>query len=217
VAKTYKIYPNVEIGKSVVIGDFVIIGLPAKGTKEGESKTVIGDNSVIRSHTVIYSGNIIGNNFQTGHLVMIREFNRVGDNVSIGTGSDIEHHVKIGNNVRIHSNVFIPEYSVLEDNCWIGPNVVFTNALHPRCPKAKECLKGPIIKKEAKIGANSTLLPGVVVGEYALIGAGSVVIEDVPSYKVVVGNPGELVKDIRELKCPYGLVDKPYIFGKEDE
>lgn len=215
--KTYKIYPNVGMGKSVDIGDFVIIGLPAKGMKEGELKTVIGNNSVIRSHTVIYSGNIIGNNFQVGHLVMIREFNQVGDNVSIGTGSDIEHHVKIGNNVRIHSNVFIPEYSILEDNCWIGPNVVFTNALHPLCPKVKDCLKGPVIKKGAKIGANSTLLPGVVVGEYGLIGAGSVVIEDVPSYKVVVGNPGRIVKDIRELKCRYGLINKPYDFGKEKE
>jgi len=209
--KTYKIFSGVKLGKNVEISDFVIIGFPVKE----KNPTFIGDNAIIRSHTVIYMGNKIGDNFQTGHGVMLREKNEIGNSVSIGTGSNIEHHVKIGNNVRIHSNVFIPEFSILEDDCWIGPNVVFTNALHPLCPKVKECLKGPVIKKGAKIGANSTLLPGVIVGEYALVGAGSVVTKDVPPYKVVVGNPAKVIKDVRELKCPYGLVNKPYDLKKE--
>ena len=80
---------------------------------------------------MIYAGNVIGRNFQTGNKVNIRESNRIGDNVSVGTLSVIEHHVEIGNNVRIHTQVFIPEFSVLEDGCWIGPNVVFTNAKYP--------------------------------------------------------------------------------------
>jgi len=208
--KSYRIYPNCEIGKNGQIGDFVVIGVPPKGKKEGELKTIIGDNAVIRSHTVIYAGNIIGNNFQSGHKVAIRENNRIGDDVSVGTGTVIEHDVQIANNVRIHSQAFIPEFSSLGENCWIGPRVVFTNVLHPLCPKAKECLKGPVLKKGAKVGANSTLLPNIVIGERALVGAGSVVTKDVPDGKVVVGNPATVVKDISELRCPFGLIDKPY-------
>ncbi len=208
--RTYKIYPKVKRGKNIVIGDFVIIGEPPRGAKAGEFNTVIGDNAVIRSHTVIYAGNRIGDNFQTGHHVVIRESNEIGNNVSIGTNSVVEHHIKIGNNVRMHGLVLIAEYSVLEDGCWLGPSVVLTNVFHPLCPKAKECLKGPTIKKGAKIGGNATLLPDIVIGENALVGANALVVRDVPPNKVVAGNPAKVIKDIKDLKCPYGLIAKPY-------
>lgn len=207
---TYRLYPNVQLGKNAQIGDFVIIGHPPRGRKPGELPVVIGDNAIIRSHTVIYAGTVIGHNFQTGHGVMIREGNQIGDEVSIGTQSVVEYGVKIGNKVRLHSQVFVPEYSVLEDGCWLGPNVVLTNALHPLCPKAKKCMKGPTLKRGAKIGANATLLPDITVGEMALVGAGSVVTEDVPPRAVVVGNPARVVKTIDELECPYGLIERPY-------
>lgn len=196
---TQKVYPNVRMAKDAELGDFVIIGMPPRGKKPGELETVIGENAVIRSHTVIYAGNVIGNNFQTGHGVLIREENEIGENVSIGSHSVVEHHVKIGNGVRIHSQAFVPEFSVLEDGCWIGPNVVLTNARYPLSPEAKETLKGPIIRSGAKIGANATLLPGVVVGRNALVGAGAVVVEDVPDGKVMVGNPARVVKDVSEI------------------
>ena len=134
----YKIYKNVKIGENGDIGDFVVIGVPPRGAKDGEIETIIGTGCVIRSHTVIYAGNVIGDNFQTGHGVMIREVNKICNNVSIGTKSVVEHHVEIGNNVRVHSQAFIPEYTILEDDCWIGPNVVITNALYPRFPDVKE-------------------------------------------------------------------------------
>ena len=126
-----KKYNNVFFGAGFAIDDFVIIGKPPDGEQDGSLKTIIGINAVIRSHSVIYAGNNIGDNFRTGHHVMIRENNIIGRDVSIGTHSIIEHDIKIGDGVRIHSNVFIPEYSVLEDGCWIGPGVVFTNALYP--------------------------------------------------------------------------------------
>ncbi|MCD6124364.1 transferase [bacterium] len=207
---THVIYPNVTLGDNVFISDFVIIGFPPRGAEPGELETIIGSNAIIRSHTIIYAGNRIGKNFQTGHNVMIRELNEIGDDVSVGTATVIEHHVKIGNRVRIHSQAFIPEFTVLEDECWIGPNVVITNALHPLCPKAKECLRGPRIHRGAKVGANATLLPDIDIGEFSLIGAGAVVVKDVPPYKVVAGNPAKVIKDVRELECPYGLIDKPY-------
>jgi acetyltransferase-like isoleucine patch superfamily enzyme len=197
--ENYKVYPNVRLGKNVFIEDYVIIGKPPVGKGEGELETLIGDNAVIRSHTVIYAGNNIGANFQTGHQVTIRECNTIGNNVSIGTGSCIEHHIQIEDEVRLHSQVFVPEFSILEKGCWIGPNVVITNAKYPRSKNVKEYLKGAVIKKNAKIGANSTLLPGITVGENALIGAGSAVVRDVPNGKVIAGNPGRIIKDISEI------------------
>jgi acetyltransferase-like isoleucine patch superfamily enzyme len=198
----HKIYPNVSIGKNAVIEEYVIIGTPPRGKKPGELLTIIGDNAVIRSHTVIYAGNRIGNDFQTGHHVLVREENEIGDQVSIGTASVVEHHVKMGNNVRIHSQAFVPEMSVLEDGAWIGPNAVITNAAYPLSPNVKHELKGATVKKNAKVGANATLLPGITIGENALVGAGAVVTKDVPPNKVVAGNPAKVINDVSNL--PYG-------------
>ncbi len=199
---TYKKYPNVVVEGDGVLGDFVIVGVPPRGVEPGELETRIGSNAIIRSHTVIYAGNTIGSNFQTGHAVSIRESNEIGDDVSIGTHSIIEHHVQIGNRVRIHSNAFIPEYSVLEDHSWVGPNAVFTNALYPLSARSKEKLVGPRIREGAIVGANVTLLPGVVVGQRSIVGAGAVVVRDVPDGAVVAGNPARVIKKRKDLKDP---------------
>jgi acetyltransferase-like isoleucine patch superfamily enzyme len=203
----------VKLGAGTVVGPYVIIGELPRGKAHGELETVIGKNSNIRSHSVIYAGNTIGDGFQTGHKVNIRELNTIGKKVSIGTHSVVEHHVEIQDEVRIHSNVFIPEFSILETGAWIGPNVVFTNAMHPMCPDVKDCLKGPTIRKHAKIGANSTLLPDIIIGEMALIGAASVVVKDVEPRAVVVGNPAKKIKMIDDLGCNYDIRDAPYSGG----
>jgi acetyltransferase-like isoleucine patch superfamily enzyme len=198
---TSKVFANVSLGNNCVLEDFCLIGAAPRGARDGELATRIGDGAVIRSHTVIYAGNEIGRNFQTGNKVNVRESNQIGDDVSIGTLSVVEHHVRIGNNVRIHTQAFIPEFAVLEDGCWIGPNVVLTNAKYPLSPGVKESLAGPIIRKGAKIGANATLLPGVEIGENAIVGAGAVVVHDVPAGAVAVGNPARVINDVSKL--PY--------------
>ncbi len=195
----YLIYPNVSLGEGAVIGPFVVIGEPPRGAGPGDLPTRIGPGAVIRSHTVIYAGNVIGARFQTGHGALIREANQIGDDVSIGTHSIIEHHVVIGDGVRIHSNVFIPEFSLLEEGAWVGPGVVFTNAPYPRSAGVKETLKGPRLLAGAKIGAHATLLPGLTIGRNALVGAGAVVTRDVPDGAVVVGNPARIVKQVAEI------------------
>ena len=195
------IHPNVKLGQNCSVEDFAIIGAPPKGYRAGELETVIGDNAVIRSHTVIYAGNIIGANFQTGNKANIRELNDIGDNVSVGTLSVVEHHVRIGNGVRVHSLAFIPEFTIIEDECWIGPNVVITNAKYPKSPTAKQDLKGVYVKRYAIIGANATILPGVTIGERALIGAGSVVTKNVSENFVMAGNPAKMINNIGKL--PY--------------
>lgn len=207
---TYRLYRNVEIGAGAQIGDYVIIGLPPKGRADGELRTIIGADAIVRSHSVIYAGNVIGDHFATGHGAMIRECNRIGSNVSVGTHSVVEHHVEIHDHVRIHSQVFVPEYSVLEEGAWLGPNVVLTNTHHPLCPKAKECMKGPVVGRHAKICANATVLPDLTIGESALVGANAVVTRDVPPRTVVAGVPATVIKSIDDLDCPYHLIDRPY-------
>lgn len=193
IAKTAIVYPNVKLGKNVVIEDYCVIGAPLR---DGETpETLIGDGAHIRSHTVIYAGNKIGANFQSGNKANIRESNIIGDNVSIGTLSVVEHHVTIENNVRIHTSAFIPEYSFLKSGCWIGPHVVLTNAKVPMAPDAKLNLKGPTIEAGAIVGANSTVSPGITVSSQTLIGSGSNVTKDLPARIVAFGNPASFKKN----------------------
>ena len=139
-----RIYPNVSLPPDAELDDFVILGRAPRGAQPGELPLIFGPGCVIRAQSVIYAGNTIGARFQTGHGVMIREANTIGDDVSVGTGSIVEHHVTIGNGVRLHSHVFVPEYSVLEDGCWLGPGVIVTNARYPRSRDVKANLRGPI-------------------------------------------------------------------------
>lgn len=198
--KFIRVYDNVKLGKNVVIEDFCIIGKPPMGKNNGELKTIIGDNSIIRSGTVIYAGNKIGNKFSTGHNAVIREENIIGNNVSIGTLSCIEHHIIIEDGVRIHSQVFVPEFTTLKKGSWIGPNVVITNAKYPKSRNVKENLCGAYIEENAIIGANTTTLPGVKIGKNCLVGSGSLVNKDISDGVVAAGNPVKQIKMIEEIE-----------------
>ena len=195
-----RIYANVTLPKDAQLDDFIILGKPPRGKKPGELPLSFGAGCVIRSHTVIYAGNTIGANFQTGHSTLVREENIIGDDVSIGTQSVVEHHVTIGNGVRLHTRVFVPEYSVLGDGCWLGPGVMVTNARYPRSEGVKDRLIGAHIEEGAIIGANAVLLPGVRIGAHALVGAGSVVTKDVAPGMVVAGNPARVINQIENIK-----------------
>lgn len=117
---------------------------------------------------------------ETGNKANIRELNQIGDNVSIGTLSVIEHHVTIENGVRIHTQAFIPEYSVLKKNAWIRAACRVHQCQVPPFSRREAFAQGPHDRGWRQDGANATLLPGVTVGEDALVGAGSVVTQDVP-------------------------------------
>jgi acetyltransferase-like isoleucine patch superfamily enzyme len=199
---------NIILGKNPMIGEHVLLGEENAGCKG--KRLQIGDNAVIRSHSVLYLGNEIGDDFQTGHGVLIRENNKIGNKVSVGTHSVIERDNVIGDGVRIHTGCFIPEYLIIEDKAWLGPRVTILNVLHPPCPKADECSKHVIIKKNAKIGGNVTIGPRVTIGQNSLIGFGSVVTKDVPDDTVVSGNPAKPMKKIKELKCVIGEFNTPY-------
>lgn len=200
---------DVKLGKDVHVSEFVILGEPSSKT-EGLGPLTIGDNSTIRSHTVIYAGNHIGKKFQTGHHVLIRENNKIGDNVSVGSGSDIGRENIIGSGVRIHSSCFIPEFITIKDKAWLGPGVTILNVLHPPCPKFEECAKGTVIGEGAKIGGNVTIRPRVKIGKGAMIGSGAVVTRDIPDNALAYGNPARVTKDIKQMKCVLGAFNFPY-------
>ena len=218
--KNVTVYEPIEIGKDPAIEDFVVLGKPPVGSKTG-MKLIIGDFPVIRSGTIIYAGNTIGDNFQTGDNARIRENNRIGNDVSIGSGSIIERDCEIMDNVKVHSGCFIPEYTIIKENAWIGPGVIMTNVLHPPCPAfkkhapllGKKCCHGPIIEKNAVIGAGAIILPGIVVGENSLVGAGSIVTKDVPPDRLVAGNPARVIKKIEEIECPLAFYKRGEVYS----
>jgi acetyltransferase-like isoleucine patch superfamily enzyme len=198
VAPSAIVHPWVVLPDDARIEPFAILGQPAAADPDG-APTTFGPGLLVRSHTVIYAANRVGGGFQTGHGALIREANEIGDRVSVGSHTVIEHHVTIGDRVRIHSDAFVPEFSVLEDDAWIGPAAVLTNARYPTSAGAKRSLEGPRIGARARLGANATVLPGVVVGAEALVGAGAVVTQDVPPGAVVVGNPARIIGHVRDL------------------
>lgn len=150
----------------------------------------IGKNALLRSNTVIYNDVEIGNDFQTGHGVLVREKTKIGDKVLLGTNSVIEGHADIGSKISIQSNVYIPKNSYIEDKVFIGPCACFTNDRYPL--RADYKLKGPVINKGASIGANSTFLSGIEVGEGAMVAAGAIVTRDIPPYYLAIGAPAKM-------------------------
>jgi len=208
-----QIYPNVEIGPGAILEPPLVLGKPPRGKEAGELRLVIGRGAVIRPFTTIYAGTTIGSRFQCGQGASIREDNEIGDDVSVGTNAVLEFGNRIGSGVRIHSGCFL-EMATVEDHVFLGPHVVFTDDPHPMgCPRYKECLGGVTVRTMAKIGANTTLLPGVVIGRNSLVGAGSVVVKNIPDDVVAAGNPAQVIKRIDELKCHPGFYERPYVWG----
>lgn len=185
---------KIKIGKGCKIDKDVILGYPT-GRPIKKTGVILGPHAVIRSGTVIYNSVRIGECFQTGHHVLIREENEIGNWVEIWANTVIDYGCKIGNNVKIHTNGYIPQYTLIEDDVFIAPGACFANDKYPVSSK----LEGPWIKKGARIGVNVTILPGVIVGEKAVIGAGSVVTKDVQPGDVVVGNPARVAGRVEDV------------------
>lgn len=198
---------QVRLGQGCTVGPYVILGERPTAEQPSDELLEIGDGGVIRSHSVLYAGSQIGSGFRTGHGVLLRASTCIGEDVSVGSHSVVEHHVRIGSRARLHSNVFVPEYSTLEEGCWIGPNAVLTNARYPRGAGVKDKLRGPTIATGAMLGANSTILPGIHVGEHALVGAGAVVTRDVMAGDVVVGSPARPIGRTGDIEDYQVLLD----------
>ena len=138
----------------------------------------------------------IDDNTKIWHFSHIQSGSELGENCSIGQNVNVGNNVKIGNHVKIQNNVSIYEGVELEDYVFCGPSMVFTNIKLPRSEfpqRGKEFYSKTLVKKSASIGANATIVCGVTIGEYAMIGSGAVITKDVPPYSLVVGNPGKVI------------------------
>lgn len=172
----------------------------------------VGPGANLRSGTILYAGSTIGAGLETGHNVVIREENVLGDHVGVWGNSVIDYGCRIGDNVKIHTNCYVAQFTTLEDDVFLAPGVSIANDPHPFCA---ECTaeNGPIIKRGARVGVNVTILPGVTIGEHALVGAGSVVSRDVPAGAVVYGNPARVHAQVDELTCPHDPEGQAYVDG----
>lgn len=198
----------VELGKNCEVDSGVLLGYPTG--RHIELRPVrIGDRARIRAGTVIYASVVIGAGFETGHNVVVREENRIGDDCAIWNSSTIDYGCVLGSRVKIHCNCYVAQYTIIEDDVFLAPGVTIANDPHPLCTK---CMQGPTLRSGVRVGVNATILPHVIIGENALVGAGSVVTDDVPPRAVVVGNPARVVCDVDDLECPFDLV-KPYVNG----
>lgn len=196
---TLKTYGHNWIGHHTMILENVILGYPtsevllkimSRRTRHEDLDYVgvrIGNHCVIRSEVIIYRDVVIGHYVRTGHKVLVREGCRIGNRVLVGTNVVIDNGTTIGSHVSIQSTVYIPTGTAIEDRVFIGPNAVFLNDRFP--VRVTGRLTGPRIRRGATIGGNSTILPGVTVGEGAFVAAGAVVTRDVPAWHMAIGAP----------------------------
>lgn len=188
------IHDNAVIGDNSVIGSHCEIGIPTKLAHKNILK--IGNDSVIRSHSVIYIGSNIGSKLQTGHHICIRENSVIGEGCQVGSRSDIQGDCSIGRYVKLHSDVHIGKKSQVGDFVWMFPEVLLTNDPTP----PSEILNGPIIEDFVILASKVLVFPGVKIEKDAVIAAGTVVKEDVPIGKVVSGNPAKVMCDAKILR-----------------
>lgn len=194
------IHDNVVLGDNTVVGPHCILGEPHADFYHDlqyvNPVLRIGDDALIRSGTIIYADTTVGEHFECGHRVTIREMAQIGDHCRIGTLSDIQGHCKIGRYVRMHSNVHIGQKSRIGDFVWIFPFTVLTNDPTP----PSNDLVGVTIDDYAVITTMAVIMPGVHIGEDALIGAHALVKADVAPRAVVVGNPAKEVTTVDKIR-----------------
>lgn len=192
------------IGNNVRIDDHTIIGkLPMKSvlsaiTKQKElPPTEIGDGALIGAMVIIYRGCKIGPNTMVADQAFIREDVSIGDTTIIGRGVTIENRSSVGSRCKIETSAYICALSHIGDDCFVAPEVTFTNDnFLGRTKERFKYHKGVTILKGARIGANATILPGIIVGEDSLVAAGSIVTKNVPARMIVMGQPARVVKPV---------------------
>jgi acetyltransferase-like isoleucine patch superfamily enzyme len=200
---------DVEVGRGARIDEGVRLGYETGRAIEWRGLR-IGKDAVIRTGSVIYQGVTIGDGFQTGHGVVVREENVIGDGVSIWNNTTIDYGCRIGNHVKLHCNIYVAQFTILEDDVFMAPGVTIANDIHPGCKFSAECMRGPVLRRGVQIGVNVTILPYVEIGEGSLIGSGSVVTRDIPPRSVAYGNPARVVRRVEELRCTTGITERPY-------
>lgn len=198
------IHENVEINSGTKIEAYCELGIPTN-LSDG-SPLCIGRNSIIRSNSIFYESSYFGDELRTGHRVTVRENTVAGRNLQIGTLSDIQGDCRIGDYVRFHSNVHVGKKSTIGDFVWIFPYVVLTNDPTP----PSDTLMGVCLGNYSVIATMSVVLPGVTVGEHALVAACACVGKDVPAYSVAAGVPARILGNASDIKLKGVLKGNAY-------
>lgn len=180
---------DARIGDGAEIQPGAIVGLKYKPEA---GPAVIGARARIRAGAIIYGDVEIGDDFQTGHQVLLRENTRIGRHVLLGTQSVIDGQVTIGDFVKIETHVYIPTHVTIGSFVFIGPGVTITNDRYPL--KLRDAYKpeGATLEDGVTIGGGVTLLPGVTIGRDAFVAAGAIVTGDVPPDSLAVGAPAKI-------------------------
>ena len=203
VAETAIVFPGTVIGEDCKILDYAVVGkqptLSPRSTAKREElpPLELGAGTVVSTGAVVFAGTTVGERVIVGDQACVRERCSIGDDVVIGRGSLVENDTTVGALTRIQAHVYITAYSLLEDNVFIAPCVITTNDnFMGRTEKRHELIKGPTIRRGARVGGGAVLLPGIEIGEEAFIGAGAVVIRDVPPRALMVGNPARQLREV---------------------
>ena len=199
------VYPGTVLGEAVKILEYAVVGkqpsLSPRSTAKREPlpPTELGDGTIVSTGAIVFAGTKIGARVILGDQSCVRERVQIGDDVVVGRGSLVENDTTIGGLTKIQANAYITAYSTLEDNVFIAPCVITTNDnFMGRTERRHELIKGPTIRRGARIGGGAILCPGIEIGEEAFVGAGAVVTKDVPARKLVVGNPARVLRDVNE-------------------
>jgi acetyltransferase-like isoleucine patch superfamily enzyme len=203
VGENVVVYPGTVIGAGCRIGDNVVLGKqpalsPRSTTKREELPPLeLGVGTIVSTGAVVFAGTKVGAGVIIGDQSCVRERCLLADDVVVGRGSLVENDTRVGARTKIQANAYVTAYSTLEDDVFIAPCVVTTNDnFMGRTEKRHALRKGPTIRRGARVGGGAVLLPGIEVGEEAFVGAGAVVLDDVPPRALVVGNPARRIRDV---------------------
>ena len=188
---------NVRVLEGAVVGKQPSLGARSTAKREPLAPACIGENTVVSSGAIVFAGSTIGADCIVGDQSCIRERLTMGDDCVLGRGSLIENDTTVGAHTRIQAGAYITAYSTLEEDVFVAPCVVTTNDNFMGRPERRnELMKGPTIRRRARVGGGAIICPGVEIGEEAFVGAGAVVTKDVPPRKLVVGNPARVLRDV---------------------
>jgi acetyltransferase-like isoleucine patch superfamily enzyme len=203
ISETAIVYPGTVVGEGCRILDYAVVGkqpaLSPRSTAAREElpPLELGAGTVVSTGAVVFAGTSIGERVIVGDQSCVRERCSISDDVVIGRGALVENDTAIGARSKIQAEAYVTAYSTLEDDVFIAPCVVTTNDnFMGRTEKRHALRRGPTIRRGARIGGAVILLPGIEIGEEAFVGAGAVVLKDVPARAVVVGNPARQIREV---------------------
>jgi acetyltransferase-like isoleucine patch superfamily enzyme len=202
---TATVHPGTVLGDGVKVLENAVVGKQPSLSPRSTAKrdplppTEIGNGAIVSSGAIVFAGSRIGARVIVGDQACIRERVTIEDDVVVGRGSLVENDTTIGRMTLIQAEAYITAYSTVEEHVFIAPCVVTTNDnFMGRTERRHELMRGPTIRRGARVGGGAILCPAVEIGEEAFVGAGAVVTKDVPPRVIVVGNPARILRDVPE-------------------